>query len=674
MSASLSPSELEKTPAPETEGFSDLGLSPVLLAVLEQKGYTAPTPIQAQAIPPLLAGRDLIGQAQTGTGKTAAFTLPLLSRLDLRRREVQAIVLAPTRELAMQVSEALSGYGAGLGALEVVTIYGGAAIGKQIARLRAGVHVVVGTPGRILDCMRRGALSLDAVSVAVVDEADEMLRMGFIDDVETILGATPAARQTALFSATMAPEIERVARKYLRDPVKVNVKHATRTVANIEQHVLCVSEGRKLEALTRLIEAADHQAMLVFVRTRATCAELAEALESRGHATAALHGDMSQSQREDVLRRLRAGRMDLLIATDVAARGLDVDDITHVVNFDPPMDPDTYVHRIGRTGRAGRDGASLLMLTPRQRGIRSAIERHTRQPMTEIRVPSNADLAWALKERFKAAALRAVEEEGLEVYEGVVAELLADGLSPERLAAGLASMACRHRPLLPTGEHTAASGSAPAATPRGAAPPAAAPAPSVAAKVAAIAAPVPPAAPAAPTEPAARPAPAPAARAVPAPAPARGAEWSPLDEEAPPPQEVRRPRREHPPTDAFTEMFLGIGQNAGLRAGDLVGAVTNEAGVPGDAIGAIHIGPHSTVFGLAPGYVDAVLRKMSTAFIRGRKTFIAVARQDGSAPARSERAPRPAPRAASHRGGGRPGASGGGSAPPRRATGPRRRS
>ncbi|MCB9598494.1 MAG: DEAD/DEAH box helicase [Sandaracinaceae bacterium] len=457
MSASLSLPEpdattADTTTAPDAGGFAALGLAPALVDAVTAKGYTAPTEIQAQAIPPLLAGRDLIGQAQTGTGKTAAFTLPLLEALDLRRREVQAIVLAPTRELALQVSDSLAGYGAELGALEAVTIYGGAAIGKQLARLRQGVHVVVGTPGRILDCMRRGALSLDAVRVAVVDEADEMLRMGFIDDVEEILAATPSSRQTALFSATMAPEIERVARQYLREPVKVNVRQATRTVANIEQHVLCVSEGRKLEALMRLIEAADHQAMLVFVRTRATCAELAEALEENGHATAALHGDMSQSQREDVLRRLRAGRVDLLIATDVAARGLDVDDITHVVNFDPPMDPDTYVHRIGRTGRAGRDGASLLMLTPRQRRIRTAIERHTRQPMTEIRVPSNADLAWARKERFKAAALRAIEEGGLEVYESVVAELIADGAAAEQVAAALAAMACRHRPLLPTGE------------------------------------------------------------------------------------------------------------------------------------------------------------------------------------------------------------------------------
>jgi len=436
-------------PAPESNPFAELGLHPALLEGLAAVGYDVPTPIQAGAIPPLLNGQDLVGQAQTGTGKTAAFALPLLQRLDLSRSGVQTLILAPTRELALQVSAAVSTYGQRLGRVRVATIYGGQPIHLQIGQLKRGAHVVVGTPGRVMDCLRRGALSLASVRSVVLDEADEMLRMGFLEDVEWILAQAPDERQMVLFSATLPPPIQKVAKAYLRNPVHVTVRQETRTVKSTEQRVLVVPAHQKLEALCRILDAEQSTAVLVFARTRANCADLAEALNDRGHAAAALHGDMSQVQREEVMQKFRAGKLELIIATDVAARGLDVEGITHVINYDRPVDAETFLHRVGRTGRAGRSGVALLFLTPSDRRFQKIIESYTGQPMQPMRLPSNQDLAARRIERFQQQVLASLEAEDLATYRRVIEELAAKaGADPTQIAAAVARLACDRRPLV----------------------------------------------------------------------------------------------------------------------------------------------------------------------------------------------------------------------------------
>ncbi|MGH2522248.1 MAG: DEAD/DEAH box helicase, partial [Anaerolineales bacterium] len=348
--------------------FTQLGLSEDIVQTLVELGYEAPTPVQAQTIPLLLAGRDVIGQAQTGTGKTAAFALPILQTLDRNRTRVQALVLTPTRELALQVAEAFHAYAKRLGAVRVLPVYGGQSIGLQLSHLRSGVHLVVGTPGRIMDHLRRGTLDFAALKTVVLDEADEMLRMGFIEDVEWILAQAPEGLQTALFSATMPPEVRRIADRYLHDPKTVEIEHKTLTLPTTEQRHITVSEKQKLDALTHLLEteAEPGESLLIFARTKLRAADLAERLQARGFAAEAMHGDMGQPQRESVIRRLRSGQVEVVVATDVAARGLDVERISQVINYDIPYDTESYVHRIGRTGRAGRAGKALLFVTPRE--------------------------------------------------------------------------------------------------------------------------------------------------------------------------------------------------------------------------------------------------------------------------------------------------------------------
>jgi len=352
-----------------TPSFSDLGLGPAVLTALERVGYETPSPIQAQTIPALLEGQDVLGQAQTGTGKTAAFALPLLSRLDPRLKHPQALVLTPTRELAIQVAEAMQTYASGIPGFHVLPVYGGQDYKVQISALKRGVHVVVGTPGRIMDHMRRGTLKLDNLSQLVLDEADEMLRMGFIDDVEWILAQTPAQRQTALFSATMPPPIRKIAQKYLNNPREIVIKTRTSTAETIRQRYWLVQGLHKLDALTRLLEAEPFDAMIVFVRTKSATVELAEKLEARGYNAAALNGDIPQKLRERTVDNLKNGKLDIIVATDVAARGLDVERISHVINFDIPYDSEAYIHRIGRTGRAGRSGEAILFVVPREQRL-----------------------------------------------------------------------------------------------------------------------------------------------------------------------------------------------------------------------------------------------------------------------------------------------------------------
>lgn len=368
--------------------FADLGLSEAVMKAVADVGYETPSPIQAATIPALLAGRDVLGTAQTGTGKTAAFALPSLSNIDLNAQKPQVLVLAPTRELAIQVAEAFQTYSAAIPGFRVLPIYGGQPYGQQLSSLRRGVHVVVGTPGRVIDHLDRGTLDLSELKTLVLDEADEMLRMGFIDDVEAVLKKLPEQRQVALFSATMPPAIRRIAQTYLKDPTEVTIASKTTTSANIRQRYWWVAGMHKLDALTRILEVEPFDAMIIFARTKAGTEELAEKLQARGMAAAAINGDMQQAQRERTIQQLKDGKLDILVATDVAARGLDVERISHVLNYDIPYDTESYVHRIGRTGRAGRSGEAILFVTPREKGMLRSIERATRQPIEEMQLPS----------------------------------------------------------------------------------------------------------------------------------------------------------------------------------------------------------------------------------------------------------------------------------------------
>jgi len=406
--------------------FADLGLAPAVTAVLADVGYEAPSPIQAATIPVILAGHDLLGQAQTGTGKTAAFALPLLSLIDVARRVPQALVLVPTRELAIQVAEAFQKYAGRLPGFHVLPIYGGQSYTPQLNALRRGTHVVVGTPGRVIDHLERGTLSLGTLRFVVLDEADEMLQMGFVDAIESILSRAPAERQVALFSATLPPPIRRIAQQHLRAPREVTIRSATSTATNIRQRYWVVSGMHKLDALTRILEVEPFDAMLVFARTKQATVELAERLEARGFAAAALNGDMVQAQRERTIAALKSGEIDIVVATDVAARGLDVERVGHVVNFDVPYDSESYVHRIGRTGRAGRSGEAILFIAPRERNMLRIIERATRQPIEPMALPTVEDVNQRRVARFKSRLAEALESPTHAAYRPVIEEFVTE--------------------------------------------------------------------------------------------------------------------------------------------------------------------------------------------------------------------------------------------------------
>jgi ATP-dependent RNA helicase DeaD len=542
----------------EEEGgatFASLGLSEPLLKAITEIGYEAPTPIQEKTIPPMLAGRDLIGQAQTGTGKTAAFAIPILEKIDLTVPGVQALVLAPTRELAIQVAEAVHVYSKYLGRVAVLPVYGGQPIQLQLKRLDRGVQVVVGTPGRIMDHLRRGSMRLDAVRVVVLDEADEMLRMGFIEDVEWILSQAPEGRQTALFSATLPREVRRVAERHLRNPVAIEIAHKTMTVPAIEQRYLNVLPQQKLDALTSILETETTEAVLIFTRTKNGAAELTERLEGRGYAAEAMHGDMNQAQRESVIRRLKSGQLEIVVATDVAARGLDVERISHVVNFDVPNDVEAYVHRIGRTGRAGRSGVAVLFVSPRERRMMTEIERYTGARIMPMKMPSRADVAARRIALFKESIRQSVGEGDLELYLTLVEELVAEGLDLAEIAAGAARLARGDKPL----------------------------------------------------------------------------------EVAVEPE----PRGVHQAEDGMVRLFIDAGSRAGVRPGDIVGAIANEAGVPGKAIGSIDIYDHFTFVELPAQFRDQVLERMAHATLRGRPAGIRVATTEGAGERPRDRGRRP---------------------------------
>jgi len=396
--------------------FSEFELKPALQKSLDEVGYETPTPIQEQTIPLLLEKKDVLGQAQTGTGKTAAFALPLLSNLNLRQKDPQVLVLAPTRELAIQVAEAFKKYASHMKSFHVLPIYGGQEYSGQIRGLKRGAHVVVGTPGRVMDHMRRGTLKLDKLSTLVLDEADEMLRMGFIDDVEWILEQTPKERQIALFSATMPQQIRRIATRYLKDPVEIIIKDKTTTAPTIRQRFWPVSGMHKLDALTRILEAEPFEAMLIFVRTKTATVELSAKLEARGYASTPLNGDIKQNQRERSIESLKSGKLDILVATDVAARGLDVERITHVINYDIPHDTEGYVHRIGRTGRAGRQGDAILFVAPREKSMLHAIERATNQKIEIMELPSTELISDQRMAKFKQRITDTLASEELGLF------------------------------------------------------------------------------------------------------------------------------------------------------------------------------------------------------------------------------------------------------------------
>ncbi|MGB0734003.1 MAG: DEAD/DEAH box helicase, partial [Pontibacterium sp.] len=428
--------------------FTSLGVAEPILKALSDIGYETPSPIQAESIPPLLDGSDLLGMAQTGTGKTAAFALPLLTRLETSRREPQLLVLAPTRELAIQVAEACQSYAKYIPDFHVLPIYGGQSYETQLRQLRRGVQVIVGTPGRVMDHIRRGSLVLDKLEALVLDEADEMLRMGFIDDVEWILDHTPETRQIALFSATMPPQIKRVAQKYLNDAQEVKIASKTATATTITQKYWRVSGLHKLDALTRILELKQFDAMLIFVRTKSSTEELAEKLSARGYAAEALNGDMSQQQRERAVERLKAGKTDILIGTDVVARGLDVERISHVLNYDIPYDTESYVHRIGRTGRAGRKGEAILFVAPRETRMLRTIERATKQTIEQMELPTIGDINIKRVDRFKELISTTLDNEDLTPYIDILMDYQkAHDTDPLQITAALAHLAQGDQPL-----------------------------------------------------------------------------------------------------------------------------------------------------------------------------------------------------------------------------------
>jgi ATP-dependent RNA helicase DeaD len=435
------------------KGFNDFELSKAVLRALDDVGYETPTPIQAQMIPEILAGKDVIGQAQTGTGKTAAFALPLLSRINLKKKKPQVLVLTPTRELAIQVAEAFQRYAGHINGFHVLPIYGGQDYERQFRRLKQGTHVVVGTPGRVMDHIRRETLHLDMLSCLVLDEADEMLRMGFIDDVEWILEQTPGERQIALFSATIPSAIRRIAHKYLQDPVSITIKALTATVEATRQRFWMVSGFHKLDALTRILEAEPFDGVIVFVSTKTATVELSEKLEARGFLSAPLSGDIAQRQRERTIARLKNGKLNILVATDVAARGLDVERISHVINFDIPHDTEAYVHRIGRTGRAGRSGEAILFVAPRERRMLHMIEKATNQKIELMELPSTEIINDKRINRFQQRISDTLAMEDIGLFYQIIEQYRQEHNVPAmEIAAALAKMVQGKTPLLLTNQ------------------------------------------------------------------------------------------------------------------------------------------------------------------------------------------------------------------------------
>ena len=553
-----------------TTDFHTFALHPELMRAIDELGYEIPTPIQERAIPALLDGRDVLGQAQTGTGKTAAFALPMLHALEMddshgnvgSHRNVQGLVVAPTRELANQVAKAIYGYGRHRG-VRVLSVYGGQSYSNQINRLNRGVDIVVGTPGRMLDLIRKNILHLNMVRYLVLDEADEMLSMGFIEDIEAILSETPKTRQTALFSATLPQTIRRLADRYMSDPESITINPKRLTVAETQQRYYLVYESDKLAALTRLFETEDVTSALVFARTKVRTAELADALFARGFQAEAIHGDLSQPARETVMGRFRRGQIKVLVATDVAARGLDVDDVSHVINFDIPFDPEAYVHRIGRTGRAGKSGTALMLVTPGERRRFQNIEAYTMQPIARATLPSADDII-ARREAMFLLEMSTHLETPNEREHALVAQLLEAGYDMADVAAAAIQMARggeKQRPIENIREVQR------------------------------------------------RPSRHGAKRS--------GAKRSGGKPESRSP----RPRRNKGEREAGMVRFtMNVGDAHGIRPRDVVGAIASEADIPGRSIGAIDIQDQQTFVDISERHAGKVLRQMKHCKMRGRRS------------------------------------------------------
>ena len=633
---------------PVISSFKELALGEPLQRVLADVGYESPSPIQAATIPHLLAGKDVLGQAQTGTGKTAAFALPILDRLDLRKSKPQALVLAPTRELAIQVAEAFQRYATHIPGFRVLPIYGGQAYGPQLGGLRRGVHVVVGTPGRVIDHLERGSLDLSELSCLVLDEADEMLRMGFIDDVEAVLKKTPPTRQIALFSATMPTQIRRIAQNHLREPVEITIKSKTTTAAKTRQRYWLVSGMHKLDALTRILEAEPFDAMIIFTRTKVSTEELAERLQARGLAAAAINGDLAQAQRERAIQQLKDGKLDILVATDVAARGLDVDRISHVLNYDIPYDTESYVHRIGRTGRAGREGDAILFVTPRERNMLRQIERATRQPIEMMDLPSVETVNDRRITRFKDRITTALAASDLAMFRSVIEQYESEHDVPAiEIAAALARLAQGDKPLLldakakperrefdPTASRERKEFATREERGRDARPPRSE-----------------------------RPERAerserPRADRPPHPRAARTEAFSnPAEDGRKRSMETREPRAhahahaasEHRPPEAGMETFrVEVGHMHGVKPGNIVGAIANEAELDSKHIGRITIHEDHSLVDLPVGMPSEILQLLKKSWVAGQRLRISRG-TDGEPHAvndesseRSARPPRPA--------------------------------
>ncbi len=554
---------METTPSESEAGFAGLGLRAELLGALANLGYEEPTPIQQEAIPPLIAGNDLVGQAATGTGKTAAFALPVLQRLIVGGPDSGpgALVLVPTRELAEQVSQAVHRYGRDLG-VRVLPVYGGQPIGRQLQALRRGVDVVVGTPGRVIDHIERATLRLDDVRTVVLDEADEMLDMGFAEDIEAILTETPADRQTVLFSATMPPRIDSIARRHLRDPVRITMGRKgvePGEMPLVRQSAYIVARAHRTAALGRILDVEAPTAAIVFCRTREEVDQVTETLNGRGYRAEALHGGMSQDQRDRVMGRLRAGSTELLVATDVAARGLDVEQLTHVINFNVPAAPEAYVHRIGRVGRAGREGSAITLAEPREQRMLKAIERLTGQRITLEKLPTVTDLRARRLELTRTALQASLEGDDLERFR-VVIDSLTDEFDIENIALAAVKLL-----------HEAAGGDA-------------------------------------------------VEEEIPAPvAPARERESRDRDRDTRP---GRGPGRDRGPDVGVARLFFGLGRRAGLRPQDLVGAIAGESGLSAREIGAIQITDRFSLVEVPEPAADMVIAAMQRSTIRGRRPTV----------------------------------------------------
>ncbi len=556
--------------------FADLNLSEAIIRSLTDVGYEHPSPIQAATIPVLLENRDVLGQAQTGTGKTAAFALPILSRIDLRQTAPQALVLAPTRELAIQVAEAFQTYARYIPGFHVLPIYGGQSYGPQLSALRRGVHVVVGTPGRVIDHIDKGSLDLSQLKTLVLDEADEMLRMGFIDDVERILQETPDGHQTALFSATMPSAIKRIAQTYLTKPAEITVAAKTGTADNIRQRYWLVSGMHKLDALTRILEAETFDGMIIFARTKLGTEELASKLAARGFSVAAINGDIQQQQRERTIQQLKDGKIDILVATDVAARGLDVERISHVVNYDVPHDPESYTHRIGRTGRAGRSGEAILFITPREKNLLKAIERATRQPVAPLELPTIQAVNNVRIARFKEQIIATLAQGALDEYSSVIEDFEREHNIPAiEIAAALAKMARGDEPLLLDKKQRESKVHEESYDER----------------------------------------PARASRSE------RGDRFERSERGDRADRTERGPRREHSPRTAEPGMQtfkIAVGHDHGVKPGNIVGAIANEANIESRYIGRIDIYDDYTVLDLPDDLPKEMIAHLKSVRVAGQ--------------------------------------------------------